>query len=190
MKAAFAAFLTITGSLIFLVSAPAQSTLSFQYAGGTPLIYDSAQNVTWTQSGDVSGQTFDFADAQTWAANLSLAGVTPGGWQLPDADQFASLYSQLEGAGDKYGAKIVFGPGGEDYASNVDREYWTDTDGTDFNFYYGYPGARADDSLYPAWALTPGLVPEPSSLALGMMAGGLAVGKFRLGRRNQSSNSR
>ena len=168
---------------MFLATARAQSTLSFQFADGVPLIYDSAQNVTWTQDGNLSGQTFDFADAQTWAANLSLAGVGPGGWQLPDSDQFTSIYSQLPGVDHRYGAQVFFGPGASDYFSNVQPEYWTDADSTDFNFYYGYPGDQADSNLYAVWAVTPGYVPEPSAFALGLLAGGLALGKGRLSRK-------
>jgi hypothetical protein len=195
MSSKFAKNISLVGGAIFLVSGAcgAHATLSFEVVNGTDLIYDSVENVTWTQDGDISGQTFTFQDAQTWAANLSEAGVPAGDWQLPDADQFTSLYDQLDGTGDKYGTQVFFGPGPDDFVTNVnpsDPEYWTDTDSTDFNFFYGYPGSQPDSNLYSAWALTEvTVVPEPSTLAFGVLACGFAIGKKRFGRKQSAENS-
>ena len=193
MNTKFAANLGLIGGVIFSVSGAleARATLSFEVVNGTDLVYDSVENVTWTQDGDISGQTFTFQDAQTWAANVSVAGLPAGDWQLPDVDQFTSLYNQLDGTGDKYGTQVFFGPGPNDYVSNVnpsDPEYWTDLNGAggyavDFNFFYGYGGYQPNSNLYSAWAITEGSVPEPTTLAFGVMALGMAICKVKLGRK-------
>jgi hypothetical protein len=158
---------------LLLAAAPAgaRAALSYQNINGTGVIYDSVSGVYWTQAANVSGTTFDWQDAQTWAAGLTIGGIASPNWQLPSPDQFTSLYGQLEGSGDKYGLQVLFGSGPNDYASDVQPEYWTDTTGTDFNFFYGYPGTQPNSNLYPVWAVTS--VPEPTPFALGLiMAGG------------------
>ena len=191
MNIKFAANVGLIGSAIFMVSGgfEARATLSFEVVNGTDLVYDSVANVTWTQDGDISGQTFTYQDAQTWAANLSAAGVPAGEWQMPTSDQFTSLYDQLDGTGDKYGAQVFFGPGPNDFVTNVnpsDPEYWTSADQTDFNFFYGYPGGQPDSNLYSAWAVTEVAVPEPTTLAFGVLALGTAACRMRSGRKQTS----
>ena len=124
----------------------AQAALTYVNAGSDGLIYDSSTGLYWTRNGDLSSETFSWSDAQTWAAQLDYAGISAGNWVIPDADQLTSLYTQLDGTDHKYGSQVDFGPGPNDYASNVGTVYWTDTTTTDFNFYYGYPGYDPDDS--------------------------------------------
>ena len=147
----------------------ARATLTYENINGTGLVYDSVEGIFWTQEANLSGATYDFSDAQSWAANLEYAGIAPGNWQLPDGAQFTSLYNQLDGTGDKYGAEAAFGAGPNDYVSDVAPEYWTSADATDFNFSYGYPGSKPDSNVYPVWAVT--TVPEPGAMSLGVLAG-------------------
>jgi len=173
------------GLLLTVLPAGARASLTYQNINGTGVIYDSLTSVYWTQEANVSGTTYDWQDAQTWAAGLTIADIASPNWQLPTPAQFSSLYNQLAGTGDKYGAQVVFGTGPNDYASNVQPEYWTDTTGNDFNFYYGYPGGQPNSNLYSVWAVT--TVPEPTPLALGLTIAGwlflrrwLARSSFRL----------
>jgi len=168
----------MAGLLILLSSVyDAHAALIYESFDGASVIYDSSENIAWTQNADISGDTYTFQNAQTWAADLSVGEIGAGNWGLPDVNQFTSLYDQLDGTGDKYGAQVFFGIGTNDYASNVAPEYWTGSDLTDFNFYYGYPGYKPDSSDFAAWAVT--AVPEPSVLtnitvALVMMVGVMA----------------
>jgi hypothetical protein len=174
-------------ALILLVSAPigVRAQLTYENINGTGLIYDAVDKVYWTQDADVSGTSHDFADAQTWAANLDYAGIGAGNWQLPNNADFTYMFSQLPANGsdgtDRYGAQQSFGGGPNDYVSNVQPEYWTDADGTDFNFFYGYPGGQPDANLYPTWAVT--TTPEPTAASLGLAATGLVAWRWRRARK-------
>jgi hypothetical protein len=176
--------LTKLTGLMLLASAPfqAHATLTYENVNGVGLIYDSTDSTTWTQDADVAGQqTFDFEDAQKWAASLDYAGIAAPGWQLPDVAQFMSLFAQLDGTYFKYGAQVDFGTGPNDYVTNVSPEYWTDTSGNDFNFYYGYGGGRPNSADFSVWAVE--RVPDEASvLSYGLSAFALA-GCKRLFRR-------
>jgi len=178
MKPNRTACLAPIAGLILLASAPggAQATLTYENINGVNLIHDSLDNLTWTRDGNVAAQAYTWQAAQTWAAGLNLAGVGPGGWQIATGDQFTSLYNQLAGPdhGNKYGSQVQFmvGTGPNDYASNVQPEYWTAADGIDFNFYYGYSGVRPDTDVYSVWAVA--VIPEPSTCLFGCLALGLA----------------
>jgi len=53
---------------------------------GGGLIYDSDQDLTWTQDAGISGFRSSWDDATAWAENLVFGGV--GGWRLPTTTQF------------------------------------------------------------------------------------------------------
>jgi len=168
--------------LLAVAPLAARATLTYENVNGVGLVYDSVTGLNWTQDGNATAPSLDWQDAQTWAAGLAVAGIAAGNWQVPNAAQFTSLYSQLEGTDHKYGTQVDFGTGPNDFASNVSPVYWTDASTTDFNFYYGYSGYDpADSDQYSVWAVT--AVPEPSSVALGLM--GLTVAGGIRWRRNQ-----
>ncbi len=171
--------------VVLFISMPflAQASLTIVNINGTDLIYDSVENITWTRDGNVSGRLFTgWQDAHDWAASLTFAGMETVSWQLPDQAQFASLFTQLDpigapgtlGADHKYGSAVAFGEGPNDFAANVNPVYWSDTQGVNFNFYYGYGGSDTSPFSPPpfaAWAVA--VVPEPSLgslLALGLAA--------------------
>ncbi len=165
------------GALLAFAPADVQANLIFENIGGSGVIYDTTDHATFTQNANISGQSFTYAGAQAWAAGLQVPGVTAT-WELPTPAQFTSLFDQLiapnPANGFKYGAQITFGSGPNDYASNVQPEYWTSTSGTDFNFYYGYPGSRPNSSLFAVWAVQ--AVPEPSGVMMGLLTTGLLAG--------------
>jgi len=198
--------ITRLAGCLLLAAAPlaVRADLTYEVVNGTPLIYDSSDNTTWTQNGNISESTFTFTQAQTWVASLgsSLPGVSQDGWTLPTAAEFTSLYSQLEApatingqpnlptptyAGSKYGPQIFFGAGVNDYAVNIEGTYWTDASEVDFNFYYGdpgggYPGGYFDnDSPLSAWAIE--AAPEPCAGLMGLLTFGVLGGGLYLRRR-------
>ena len=156
----------------------------YENINGANLIFDTLTSTTWTQNADISSQTFTQQAAAAWASNLVVPGVADAVWTLPTATQFTSLYTQLDPVGppgtenDKYGTTVLFGTGPNDFASNVETTYWTSTAGTDFNFFYGYPGQPTTPDL-SAWAV---MAPEPSSIAL-LGSGFAGVGGVFLRRR-------
>jgi hypothetical protein len=171
----------LVGGLFLLALTPpgAEAALVYENINGSDFVYDPAQDITWTRDANISGQTFTWQQAQDWAAGLSFPGVATLGWHLPSADQFTSLYTQLEPFGgpgstsDKYGPQVLFGGGADDFAIHVSPIYWTGTDAINFNFYYGYAGSASNPSYpppYSAWAVA--TVPSPSTL--GLIVSGLA----------------
>ena len=184
---------------LLLAAAPlaAPAALVFEQVNGANLIYDTTTKDYWTQDGNLSGQTFTWTAARQWAAGLSYAGASPSSWQLPTVNQFVSFYEQLPGADHsaKYGSQVSFGPGPNDFASNIQLQYWAaDPTGlvsgvpfsTDFNFVYGYGGNQAQSVLFSAWAVT-SVVPEAGGVPAGLLALGL-VG-VALSRRAQGVRS-
>ena len=67
----------------FTCITPASNAALFDRGGG--LIYDSDQDLTWTQNAGMSGW-LNQDEAKTWAENLVFGGV--GGWRLPTTTQF------------------------------------------------------------------------------------------------------
>ena len=53
---------------------------------GNGLIYDSVQDLTWTQDAGMSGYRTSWDDAMAWAANLEFGGFDD--WRLPVTTQF------------------------------------------------------------------------------------------------------
>lgn len=178
---------TLFLGLSLLAAAPlaAHADLIYSLVDGTGLIYDTTDHTTWTQNANISGSTFTYQGAKSWAASLTIPGVNAN-WELPTGTQFRDLFLQLEGNGGnpsnpytlgggfEYGPTVSFGAGPNDYVSNVAPEYWTSTSGSDFNFYYGYPGGQPDSNLYAAWAVE--ATPEPASGFMGLITLGLLVG--------------
>ena len=171
--------------VVLFISTPfqAHASLTVVNINGTDLLYDSVENITWTRDGNVPGKLFTvWQDAHDWAASMTFPGMKTVTWQLPDQAQFSSLFTQLDpigapgtpGADHKYGSSVAFGAGPNDFAANVNPVYWSDTQGVNFNFYYGYAGSDTSTFSpppYAAWAVA--VVPEPSLgslLALGLTA--------------------
>ncbi len=171
---------TFLSLLLIGVSTPPASAagLVYENIAGVGLIYDTATGTTWTQDGNISGDTFTYQDANAWAADLTLGGMS---WELPTTAQFTSLFTNLDPYGapgaesNKYGSSVSFGSGPNDMALNVETNYWTDSDQVDFNFFYGYGGVQPDTTLYSAWAVE---TPEPSSWLLAF-ASLIAAAAFR-----------
>jgi hypothetical protein len=84
------------------------------------------------------------------------------------------------GGGDEYGSKVLFGSGPNDYASDVQTTYWTDTSQVDFNFFYGYGGGFSNSDTYAAWSIE--AAPEPSAGVMGLITFGLLGGGMYLRR--------
>ncbi len=178
-----AALVMLTGIVLGAFAASeARAGLVYEKINGVDLIYDNVTQVTWTRDANLSGQTFDYSGAQTWASSLAIPGLNGIQWRLPDEAEFTSLFTNLypfgapgsPGADHKYGTQVFFGAGTNDYAANVQTYYWTPVSGVSFNFFYGYPSQANDTDLLPVWAVTSdtivSAVPEPSQITLAISA--------------------
>lgn len=170
---------------------------------GGGLIYDDVLNITWTQTaGD--GVVRNWADANTWAANLVFGGFSD--WRLPSMDvngdgtvvgcstnvdcpdnEYGHMYYQnLNGTGDnKMGNQV--GDGGVTL-NNIQSGNWSGTEfGPNpsfawfFDFFNGAQGIDFVGSSVFAWAVRDGdvvRVPESgSALLLGMGLAGLGLAR-------------
>jgi len=74
---------------VSLITTPSYATLIGVLPatpGGTDYqaYYDSVADLTWLANANAAGTTMNWADANAWAASLSINGVT--GWRLPDTN--------------------------------------------------------------------------------------------------------
>jgi len=108
------------------------TTLSFigrvNAATGYGLVYDSVQNLTWTQLGQFVTNPVTWGTAQYYV-NLANTGTyydVSGGWRLPLAAEMITLYSQLPGGtgSNKTGVQW-FGSGPDDYFNVAHAWYWS-----------------------------------------------------------------
>lgn len=134
MKTRLSSSLLIAGALLSLSVlniSNADAALIYRnehVSQGYGLVYDSAQNITWTQFA-VAGynQTFNGALSVVNAANNGVGGYYDlTGWRLPSIDEFITLYNQLPGSnGSNKVGNVAFGPGSNDYFANIQSYYWT-----------------------------------------------------------------
>lgn len=83
---------------------------------GPDMVYDDVLNITWARNANLSGMTFNWADANTWVAGLVLDGFDD--WRLPYA-------SVAAGAGPITTLPVGFpctGSGGADEVACRDNE--------------------------------------------------------------------
>jgi len=59
--------------------------------------YDDVANLTWLTDANQNGGTLNWTNANTWASNLNVSGIT--GWRLPDTIQPDPNCSQQNGGG-------------------------------------------------------------------------------------------
>lgn len=93
---------------------------------GYGLVYDSLQNITWTQFA-VAGYNKSLSQAQGIVNYANTTGYYDlKGWRLPSEQELINLYNQLPGGYgyDKVGT-IQFGSGANDYFYNVQAYYWS-----------------------------------------------------------------
>jgi hypothetical protein len=207
-------------SLSVLIALPQLSHAAFIDAGGG-MIYDTLLDVTWLQDanyaatqysatggaqGDADG-LMNWNDATTWAASLTVGGVT--GWRLPTMSAVGSprpnetgespnsgneigwLWYQLGGGSDIWASTDISPFTNLPYQSDGSEWYWTamEYDATSagrisMNCACWDHNWSKSNELY-AWAVHSGDVagvPEPSALLL-MLSGfaGLGFAKWRDG---------
>ena len=111
--------LTTAAVLAFGVSFGAQASLT---SSGPLTVYDSEQNLTWTQDANLNGQ-MDWATAVAWADGLDYASYSD--WVLPTiaqlTTQFSTNFAQPQGT-----PISVAHNGSYDLFKNVqDSPYWS-----------------------------------------------------------------
>ncbi|MDR3631696.1 MAG: DUF1566 domain-containing protein [Desulfocapsaceae bacterium] len=143
---------------------------------GYGLVYDSAQNLTWTQLGMLGpvAESRKAAQQNISAINADdYYGISQGGWRLPYAAELVNLYNELPGGPNKTGREY-FGPGSQDFINIAHASYWSKSRfGTDislsFDFSDGVYTTTADTKHLYTWAVHQGnlaAVPLPGALFL------------------------
>lgn len=56
---------------------------------GADMVYDTVLDITWTRNANLSGSTFNWVDANQWAADLVFGGFDD--WRLPYASVAAGV---------------------------------------------------------------------------------------------------
>ena len=134
-------FFSIAWATVLTIMPTTTNAELFNRGGG--LIYDSVQNLTWTQNAGMSGFRSSWDDAMTWAEDLEFGGFDD--WRLPTTTQFddPTCSGDIRSAGD---FKLFYEhrtgcTGGEMelltylhdpwdnplFINVVDDRYWTDT---------------------------------------------------------------
>jgi MYXO-CTERM domain-containing protein len=151
----------------------AQATLVLQPNGVEVL--DTDTNLLWLYDWNSSGSK-NWADANTWAAGLTVGGATAGEWRLPGVREYVHLWTEV---GTYTGLTTHF-------PSAQSDDYWSGTEyapdssyAWDFRTYFGLQGFAVKTSALYAVAVRPGdvaaSVPEPQTLALALLALGAAA---------------
>jgi len=165
--------------------------------------YDDVADLTWLADANAAGTTMNWIDANNWAADLEVAGVT--GWRLADSDSCSGHNCSSEMGNLFY--NVLGGSAGSsittthntnyDLFSNVQSNYyWSATKymhDADRAWVFGMSnGAQGNDytydfvSGYDAWAVQSGdvsAVPVPA--AVWLFGSGL-IGLVGFARRKQS----
>ncbi len=95
---------------------------------GYGLVYDSLQDITWTQFAAAGyNQTLSQARGIVNRANTGMGGYYGlTGWRLPSIDELTNLYNELPGS---YGSNkigtVTFGSGANDHFTNIQAYYWS-----------------------------------------------------------------
>lgn len=114
-------------SLCGIASSNASLVYRDEYVSqGYGLVYDSAQNITWTQFA-VAGynkslsQAFGIVNTANSGGYYSLTG-----WRLPSETELLTLYGELPGTyGSNKVGTVQFGSGPNDHFSNIQPIYWS-----------------------------------------------------------------
>jgi len=108
---------------VFTVISSSSNAALVDRGGG--LIYDSDQDLTWTQDAGLSGFRSSWDDATAWAENLVFGSV--GGWRLPTTTQFDDPTCSGDVRGDLFFEHRLDCLGGEMERLTAAADPWTNT---------------------------------------------------------------
>jgi len=160
--------------MLFGLTGPTQAEL-IDRGGG--LIYDDVLDITWMQEADAAAGLLDWADAVTWAENLTFGGFED--WRLPSIDVnldgnvvFCSSASEADCRDNELGYMYYQNLGGtladnltgnQGLIENIQPIYWSSTEVAPelvwfFSFDLGGQGTSVKDRLFGfhAWAVRDG----------------------------------
>ena len=169
-------FTVVSAGLISLGMVSSADAALVSRLGGLAY-YDSVADLTWLADANAAGTTMKWVDANNWAANLNVAGVT--GWRLADSDGTCTgfdctgsemgdlFYTAL---GNSAGSLTNTGP-----FSNVQSDgYWTATEWNSstvwvFDMGTGGQNLNLKTGAFYGWAVQSGdvgAVPVPAAVWL------------------------
>jgi hypothetical protein len=179
-------------SALFLAFALTATSHAALIDNNNGTVTDTDTNLMWLQNADTAGG-MSWDDAMAWAANLTYAGYDD--WRLPTTPGTVSGWQGYVNEGEL--AHLFYDHGIRDSSpgpfTNVQfNYYWTGTPvpgtGFAFMFYFplGYENYAWRDYNYgwASWAVRDvGAVPEPTTIIIWSLLGGLGIALAHLRRR-------
>ena len=175
--------------ILIIMSSSANASLTYidHNVGEYGLVYDSTQNITWTQLGELSPTAYSWGNTNTLVHNINAGvygpyyGVSGGGWRLPTITEMNTLYHELPSSnGNKTGTQ-VFGSGSNDYFNiPFTASYWSAYEiGTNlvnvYSFSSGIYTLKLESLVAYAWLVHDGnLAPVPIPTAFLLFGSALA----------------
>lgn len=150
---------------------------------GYGLVYDSVQDLTWTQLGQFTTVPVTWGTAQYYVslANTGTYYDVAGGWRLPVIAEMSALYRELPGATglNKTGIQW-FGSGPNDYFNVAHAWYWSNLEvGPGMSYAFNFASGSYEMTLHAfslnTWAvhagnLAPAAINEaPTAIPHGLM---------------------
>ncbi len=170
--------------ILIIMSSSASASLTYidHNVGGYGLVYDSTQQITWTQLGELSPTAYSWGNTRT-LVNMVNSGVyygVSGGWRLPTITEMSTLYHELPSSNSNKTGVQVFGTGSNDFINIPFASYWSAYEiGPNLvNVYFFSRGTYVTtlESLHvPAWLVHNGnLAPVPIPAAIWLFGSVLA----------------
>jgi len=151
--------------------------LVYGEAGGDKIVYDSYQNITWTQNASLLGNSLTWHQAVSSADSLTYAGSS--NWYLPTLTNLQTLWTELYIINGSVNRNQTGSPSFDsgahtpnDHFTNVQNLYWSSNQHSLSSFAWYYPFALGFDAVYrgdydsknlhfSAWAIHQGnLIPQ------------------------------
>jgi len=180
--------------------------LVYGEVGGDKIVYDSYQNVTWTQNASLLGNSLTWYQSVSSANNLIYAGSS--NWYLPTLSNLQTLWTELYIINGSVNRNQTGTPSFDsgahtpnDHFTNVQNLYWSSNQHSLSSFAWFYQFALGGDAVYrgdyddknlhfSAWAIHQGnLIPQsPVPLPASVWLFGSALFGFLFLKKRQATS--